>query len=60
MTLLSTKYQAAKNWSQRLPFARDIMAEVRAENSGDTLETDLKIQQIAAEAEFTEPRFEGE
>jgi len=34
MTLLSTRYAAAKNWSQRLGVARDILAEVRAEASG--------------------------
>lgn len=32
MTLLSTKFNAAPNWSQRLPIARDIMKEVRAES----------------------------
>jgi hypothetical protein len=31
MTLVSTKYNAAQNWSQRLPIARDIWAEIRAE-----------------------------
>lgn len=31
MTLLSTKYNAAKNWTGRLPIAREICKEVRAE-----------------------------
>lgn len=31
MTLLSTKYNAAKNWAQRLPIARAIWAEIRIE-----------------------------
>jgi hypothetical protein len=31
MTTLGTRFQKAANWSQRLPIAREIMAEVRAE-----------------------------
>ena len=33
MTLLSTRFNRAENWSQRAPIAREIFAEVRAEAS---------------------------
>jgi hypothetical protein len=39
LTLLSTKYNAAKNWAQRLPIAREIMKEVRAERITTVQET---------------------
>jgi hypothetical protein len=47
MTLLSTKYNQAENWSSRLPVARDIWREVRAESSQ---ESPAPIQTVDADS----------
>ena len=36
MTTLGTKFNIADNWSARLPIARDIFAEIRAERMEDS------------------------
>ena len=51
MTRLDTKYNAAKNWSSRLPVARDIWHEVKAECAEREQAEQLQNPQIADKSE---------
>src|SRR5580692_12279875 len=54
MTRLDTKYNAAKNWSARLPVARDIWHEVKAEREQEREQ--ITEQEISDNAKTSENR----
>lgn len=43
MTTFATRFNRAANWSARLPIARDIFTEIRAEASGVPLVESLPV-----------------
>jgi hypothetical protein len=54
MTLLSTKYNQANNWSARLAIAQDIWREVRAESVPQGWEAIEPGQEVIADSSTTQ------